>query len=123
MLFRSRDELRGIHAQLAAEEKPWYSIGFHANYAVVRLLKAFLVKNEDYTEADSIVRLFQECLWFDPSLQKFNQDIVYLSDFDERLCYPFPGDSVDEERILMAVAASERVSSAISLRLGLSETD
>jgi hypothetical protein len=116
----AKDEWVCIRAQLSANEKSWSMIGFHANYAVVRLLNALPVKNEKISDTDFIIPLFQECLRFDSSLQQFKQDIDYLSEFDVRLLYP--SHDVDEKRILNAVAASERVCKAVTSSVGLSES-
>jgi hypothetical protein len=118
----AKDEWVCIRAQLSADEKSWSMIGFHANYAVVRLLNALLAKNDNVSGTDSIIPLFQECPRFDTTLRRMKPDIDYLSEFDERLLYPSPYDDVDEKRILNAVAASERVCKAVRSSVGLSES-
>ncbi|HZK75606.1 MAG TPA: HEPN domain-containing protein [Candidatus Kapabacteria bacterium] len=107
-----------IRNELRAEEKPWSMIAFHAEQAAEKYLKAFLIRNgERPLRTHDLEGLLKICARFDDSLAVFAEDCDALTEFAIDARYEDFIEYNSEPVARRAVAASERVCSAIRERI------
>ncbi|CAD5243724.1 MULTISPECIES: HEPN domain-containing protein [Thermococcus] len=114
---KGEDDLR--LAELALENDiPDYA-AFHAQQAVEKFLKAFLLKNnKPLVRTHEIAYLIEKCKEIDPSFEElYNLGAHYLSDFAVEVRYPgyYP---VPKELAEEAIKTAKQVLDFIIRRLG-----
>ena len=115
---KAKEDLLCIRNELAAAEKPWSVICFHAEQAAEKYLKAFLVANGVRPErTHDLGRLLSECAKFDPSLQGLAQDCEKLTEFAVDIRYPDIPLEAEEETGREAVKLAGQICEAVRARL------
>lgn len=86
---KAEHDLLNIKNNPAAKETPWDTLCFHAQQAVEKLLKAFLIsRGRDVMRTHDLVALLTECVELDPSLASLEQDCRKLTYFAVSARYP-----------------------------------
>jgi HEPN domain-containing protein len=111
-------DLRCIANEMAASDKLWSVISFHAQLAAEKYLKAFLAfKGREPQKIHMLENLLKDAVGFDPSLVVLKEDCDELSFYSVDARYPEFEDRYDEDAAHRAVAAAERICEAIGDRL------
>jgi HEPN domain-containing protein len=114
---KGEDDLR--LAELALENGIYDYAAFHAQQAVEKFLKAFLVKNgRPIVRTHDIAYLIEKCKEIDPSFQElYDINAHYLSDFAVEVRYP-GYYSVPKELAEEAIKIAKAVLDFVIERLG-----
>jgi HEPN domain-containing protein len=113
-LDKADEDLLCINNELAAERKPWSVICFCAQQAAEKHLKAFLVFHSVLPErTHDLTALLAASVPFEKSLATLEADCRALNSFAVDIRYPDIRPSDEESMTRQAVAASQRICSAI----------
>jgi HEPN domain-containing protein len=97
--------------------QPWHALGFHAQQAAEKYLKAFLVFKGIRPEfTHDVGSLLMSCRQYDPSLEYLIEDCEMLTDFAVDARYEYD-DRPSEMTAREAIEAARRVTEAIRSRL------
>jgi len=109
---------RCIASELAAQDKLWSVITFHAQLAAEKSLKGYIAFcSEEPKKIHNMVALLEEAMKFDSTLAMLEADCDHLGYFSVEARYPeFEGDYI-EDVARDAVAASDRICNAIRERI------
>ena len=117
-LRKADHDLLNIENNLAAKEIPWDTICFHAQQAVEKVLKAFLVhQGSGLSKTPDLVALLAQCVAHDANLSALETDCRKLTSYGVAARYPddlFEPCEVDGRDV---VAAAYRVREKILLLL------
>jgi HEPN domain-containing protein len=117
-LDKADEDLLCIQNELAAARKPWSVICFCAQQAAEKHLKAFLVFHRVPPErTHDLTALLAACVPLEKSLASLETDCRALNSFAVDIRYPDLRPTDEETMTREAVAASERICSAIRQRL------
>jgi len=114
---KGRDDLR--LAELALENGIFDYAAFHAQQAVEKFLKAFLIKHgKPLVRTHDIAYLIERCKGIDPSFEElYDLKAHYLSDFAVEVRYP-GYYSVPEELAGEAIEIARKVLDFVLTKLG-----
>jgi HEPN domain-containing protein len=107
-----------IRNNLAAATVPWAVVCFHAQQAVEKYLKAFLIAQAVRVErTHDLEYLLGECLRYDPSLAPLQDDCQALAAFAVDSRYPDVLPDDDEPIGRQAVTMCDRICGELRRRL------
>lgn len=113
-LRKADHDLLNIENNLAAKEIPWDTVCFHAQQAVEKVLKAFLISHgRGLSNTHDLVALLAQCAECDASLAGLESDCRKLTSYGVSARYPddlFEPDEADGREV---VAAAHRVRTKI----------
>lgn len=116
-LAKADHDILNIDNNIAAAAVPWDTVCFHAQQAVEKTLKAFLVfRFRPVLRTHDLVALLAACVEVEPSLSILERDCRDLSAFAVGARYPDDIYEPDEEDGRRMIAAMNRVRTAV-LRL------
>ncbi len=111
---------RCVTNELAATDKLWSVICFHAQLAAEKYLKAFLsFRGFEPKKIHNMVDLLNEAMKFDSSLAMLERDCDNLTYFSVEARYPEFEEDYNEDIARDAIAASDRICNAIRDRINL----
>lgn len=117
-LAKAENDFLNIENNLAAERVPWDTVCFHAQQAVEKLLKAFLVFHDRIPPRNhDVLALLASCVEIDSTLSGLKADCNGLTYYATTGRYPGDLYEPDEKDARDAVSASHRTRSAIMERL------
>jgi HEPN domain-containing protein len=109
---------RCIVNELAASDKLWSVIAFHAQLAAEKCLKGYLAfQNQEPKKIHNMVDLLNEAMKFDSTLDVLERDCDHLAYFAVEARYPEFEEDYTEDVAKDAIAASDRIYHAILSRL------
>lgn len=113
-LRKVENDLLNIENNLAAKEIPWDTVCFHAQQAVEKLLKAFLIsRGRDLRRTHDLVALLTDCVELDPRLANLEEDCRNLTYFAVSARYPDDVYEPSEQDGREMIAAMHRTRSRI----------
>ena len=113
-LAKAENDLLNIENNLAAPHIPWDTICFHAQQAVEKLLKAFLVNHgKTLVRTHDLIALLAACAEIDPSLAGLQQDCQRLRYYAVSSRYPADLYEPDEPEARQMIDAARRVRTAL----------
>jgi HEPN domain-containing protein len=116
-LRKAHNDLKNIRASLQSNDPAWDTVCYHAQQAAEKSLKAFLVAHGTLPpRVHDLEELLSLCKDFDASLDALAGDCGLLTDYGVEVRYPDVTEPDDAEA-KSAVAAAERVCSAIQQRI------
>lgn len=117
-LERAQIDLRSASADLSVQPPITEDACFHAQQAVEKTLKAYLVSHgvePEYTH--QIERLVEQCGQLDPSFVGLHEAADLLTDYAVRFRYPYFGPSPDLAKARLAMEAARRVWEFVVVKL------
>jgi HEPN domain-containing protein len=113
-LAKAENDLLNIENNLAAPHIPWDTICFHAQQAVEKLLKAFLVHHgKTLVRTHDLIALLAACAEIDPSLAGLQEDCQELGYYAVASRYPADLYEPEEKEARQMVDAARRVRAEI----------
>ena len=117
--FRTAETDRlAVATLLTAPDQLWSIITFHAQLAAEKYLKGYLAfRRQEPEKIHNLVALLEKAMKFDMSLNRLINDCEHLSYFSVEARYPENEESYTEAVALDAIAASDRICTAIQERI------
>ncbi len=117
-LRKAENDLLNIRNNLASSEIPWDTVCFHAQQAVEKALKAFLVANgKPVPRGHDLVGLLSLCAQVAPSFADLEDGCRKLTAYATAARYPVAFAEPAEAEAREAVTTAERVRTAVLERL------
>ncbi|MFI5201806.1 MAG: HEPN domain-containing protein [Candidatus Kapaibacterium sp.] len=109
---------RAVANLLAASDKLWSVITFHAQLAAEKYLKGYLAfRGQELEKIHNMVALLEKAMKFDETLELLDRDCEHLSYFSVEARYPEYEESYTESVAMDAIAASDRICTALRERM------
>jgi HEPN domain-containing protein len=116
-LQKAQNDLLNIQNNLKAEAIPWDTVCFHAQQAVEKTLKAFLVfHGRAIVKIHDLVPLLVSCAGIEPALTVLEEDCQRLTYYAVGGRYPDDLYEPDEEDGRRMIEAAARVRAAVLAR-------
>ena len=116
---RAETDLRVAKKLLDAKEETWV-IAYHAEQAIEKFLKAFLVYRDiRFRKTHNIKELLDLCVKTDKEFEELSKlDVEYLTVYATEVRYPGFYEPAEEE-VIEAIETAEKVREFILKKLGL----
>lgn len=117
-LARARSDLRAAELLLADEPPLCEDAGFHAQQAIEKALKGFLVYRQiPFERSHQLAYLLDLCAAKDDPFEQFRFPVVPLTEYAVRFCYPHPDPPPSEGRVRRALEIARQVYTFVLGRL------
>jgi HEPN domain-containing protein len=118
-LATAHEDLLAIDNNLASSRIPWGVVGFHAQQAAEKTLKALLVsRGRKVPFIHDLGLLLRQCIATGAALKHFEDDCDLLTPYAVANRYPDVGPDPTEAESRMAVAAARRIVAAVRPLIG-----